>query len=382
MKCIGEYASIFETSLKAGEKALEVGAAMASIPISAVPFIGDGSQRAIFRVVEWITKAILGPLIQYASIIAVYFGVIIPSLPYAIFIVVVVAWILEVALAIVATPLWAVMLMTPERYFIGSQKQGVLMMLSLFVRPSLAIIGLFLAIIISDPIITFTAKAFFNMRGAVMGSNDSLIGIVAEFTTFHWWLMAYGTVLMPILYMVFGLSQTMPDRVLKWVGAGTPDLGETNAMGDVRGGGQRIAATAQERSIRNLAAANKPLPGGGDPGKGNPSDGGGDSNNPSGGGGNRSNLPVNSNNQGLAPSAAEPPPNLAGGGNSPPPKPNSGVSFAGGGVGGYVGGALGMAIGAGAVAVRNIAKGQPGQIGSDLKGGWQNVRGDSGKDKS
>jgi conjugal transfer/type IV secretion protein DotA/TraY len=257
MKCIGEYAAIFKVRVQVGYAAMEKVASMGSILISAVPWVGEGAQHAIFRVLNWLGKSIIDPLVQNIAIIAMYFGVIIPSLPYTIFIIVVVGWILEVTLAIVATPLWAVMLMTPERYFIGSQKQGVLMMLSLFARPALAIIGLFLAIIIADPIITFTAKAFFDMRGAVMGGNDSLVGIVAEFTTFSWWLIVYGTVLMPILYMIFGLSQTMPDRVLKWVGAGTPDLGETNAAGELRGGGRQIAAAAQNTALEDLSSKKK-----------------------------------------------------------------------------------------------------------------------------
>jgi len=42
----------------------------------------------------------------------------------------------------------------------------------------------------------------------------------------------------------------MPDRVLRWVGAGTPDLGETAAAGEMRGGmrgaRRQLASEARE----------------------------------------------------------------------------------------------------------------------------------------
>ena len=181
MKCIGEYAAIANTTVKGGFETLKLGTNVMAVGVGTT-VVGRGAQEGIYRLIEQLDAVITKPLAEYTGIIAFQFGVLIPSLPYVIFIVVVVAWLLEVALAIVATPLWAVMLMTSERSFIGSQKQGVLMLLSIFIRPALAIIGLFLALIVSDPIITYLADAFFVMRGAITGSSDSIVGAVAELT--------------------------------------------------------------------------------------------------------------------------------------------------------------------------------------------------------
>lgn len=155
---------------------------------------------------------------------------------------VVVGWILAVLQSIIAAPLWAVMHMTPDRTFVGSQSQGYLLLLSLFARPALAVVGLFAAMLVSDPIIDFIAKGFFAMRGAVVTSTGT-VGAIASFLSFAWWFMVFGLTLLPVLYMTFGLPQILPDHVLRWIGAGVSDLGETQAVGQMRSGMAHAASS-------------------------------------------------------------------------------------------------------------------------------------------
>jgi conjugal transfer/type IV secretion protein DotA/TraY len=54
--------------------------------------------------------------------------------------------------------------MTPDRTFVGSQSQGYLLLLSLFARPALAVVGLFAAMLVSDPIIDFIARLLCHAR--------------------------------------------------------------------------------------------------------------------------------------------------------------------------------------------------------------------------
>jgi hypothetical protein len=124
--------------------------------------------------------------------------------------------------------------------FIGSDQQGYLLLLSLFVRPALAVLGLFAGILAADPIVDYLAKAFFSMRTAIVTSQESL-GWIVEFMTFTNWMVVFGFILLPITYMVFGLPQVLPDHVLKWIGAGVADLGETDAGRAMRGNMERAA---------------------------------------------------------------------------------------------------------------------------------------------
>lgn len=253
--------------------------------------------------------------------LAFWFGIFIPTLPYFIFMMAVVGWLLSVLQALVTAPLWAVMHMTPERSFIGGQQQGYLLLLSLFARPALIVIGLFAAMAVANPIIQYVSIFFFAVRNANVTSSESL-GWFMQFLTFKDWLLMYAFVVTPIVYMVFGLSQMLPDTVLSWIGAGIRSLGETQATGEMRRAmeSHNPALSLPAKGRRSSGGA---LPGN-KPGSGPlPEYGGGSSPSPSGGGGgatssygtgtnsrasssrsNRSSAPVNANPQGVVPTAA------------------------------------------------------------------------------
>lgn len=253
---------------------------------------------------DWIHHNIIPQLVEVATWtgrLAFYFGVFLPSLPYTIFMIAVVGWILAVFQSIVAAPLWAVMHMTPDRTFIGSQSQGYLLLLSLFVRPALIVIGLFAALLIANPVIGYIAKAFWAMRTANVTSSESL-GWFIEFLTWKNWMMMYGFVLLPVTYMIFGLSQALPDSVLRWIGAGISDLGETNAGNEMRrgveGAGNRIGPSGGGKPAVGGGAKDKlPTPDSG--GGAGLSSGGGSRG--GGSGGTQQPRLLNANGQGVAP---------------------------------------------------------------------------------
>lgn len=140
--------------------------------------------------------------------------------------------------------------MTPDRTFIGSQSQGYLLLLSLFVRPALAVLGLFGSMLISDPLIDYIANGFFSVRSAVETGMASVpgLGFFYQLLTFMWWMLAFGMLLVPVLYMVFGLPQLLPGEVLKWIGAGISDLGETQAIGAIQSRMQGAGTMVQNAS--------------------------------------------------------------------------------------------------------------------------------------
>ena len=221
------------------------------------PIIG-GASKVADVLGEFVNRIFLEPLKEMAGWLdglAFYFGVFLPSLPYTIFMIAVVGWILAVLQTVFAAPLWAVMHMTPDRTFIGSQTQGYLMLLSLFMRPVLIIAALFAAMLLANPIILYVSKAFWAMRTANVSSSESL-GFLIQFLTYKNWLIMYGFVLLPIVYMIYGLTQALPDAILTWIGAGIKPLGETQATSEMRAGMERFGHSprSSERSNR------RPLP--------------------------------------------------------------------------------------------------------------------------
>jgi conjugal transfer/type IV secretion protein DotA/TraY len=242
MKCVGDYLSIVSGStdfsialIKSGVSALRVTAGAASSV--KVMGIGVDADKVTTPIWDWAISVPVNALIQINQIVspmAMYFSVLLPSMPYGIFMIVVVGWFLAVLQSIIAVVLWGVMHMTPERSFIGSQTQGYMLLIGLFVRPSLAIIGLFASILLSDPIIDYITKGFFSIQGTV-SSSTGVVGSIAQFHNFSWWMLIYGFILLSVLYMIFALPQVLPDHVLKWINVGISDLGETSASSNMRG---------------------------------------------------------------------------------------------------------------------------------------------------
>lgn len=305
MKCVGDYLTVMLAATKTISAAVKTAMAVLRVgagTLSSVKGVGTGLDldKIVEPIWDWVLEvplAGLATMSAYLEPLAFYFGVFLPSLPYTIFMIVVCGWVLAVLQACLAAPLWAIMHMTPESTFVGSQRQGYLLLLSLFVRPALAVVGLFAGILISDPLIDFTAKAFFSMRGAVSASTGT-IGAISEFLTFAWWLIVFGATLLPILYMSFGLPQALPDKVLQWIGGGVHDLGETAALGEMRTG----MAHAQSRG-------SLPVDGQRRGGSGRlPPGGGGGIPPPGGGGGRPSAPPLSTGPQGVGPSPSSPPP--------------------------------------------------------------------------
>jgi len=263
---------------------------------------GSGSVNAVW---DWLQTEIISTLstmAQYLGILGFYFSVVLPSLPYTIFMITVVGWVLGVLQTVIAAPLWATMHMRPAQTFVGSDAQGYLLLLALFVRPALAIIGLFAANLVADPIIDYIAKAFFAMRGDVVASTG-WVGAISQFWTMYWWYLAFGAILLPVLYMVYGLPQVLPDQVLRWINAGVHDLGATGASGEMQRRFGPVAAAAgagvTERLNRNgptSTGLRSPRPPGG----------------PGGGGGRASHvsteerdMPVEMAQQGIYPASAD-----------------------------------------------------------------------------
>ena len=265
--------------------------------------LGPAAQALWDAITEIIIKP-LASMSMWLEIGAFYFGVFLPSLPYTIFMIGVVGWVLAFLQSTIAAPLWAVMHMTPDRSFVGSQTQGYLLLLSLAVRPALMIIGLFGAMLAADPILEYLAKSFFATRYAITTSQESL-GWIVEFAQFKDWLTVFGMTCLPVMYMIFGLSQALPDVVLRWIGAGISSMGETEASGSMQRQLQQHASTSAAQSMSNKAttainnrgnqppATNRGMHGGNPGGGGSGPNGGG-----SGGGGSKQIM--STNDQGVA----------------------------------------------------------------------------------
>lgn len=247
IKTTGDILAVLQSFAFATDKLVHTalsGIKATAAAVGSVSFLGNKVDATPLAdtLLQWVIYNFLTPLGEVATwlgALAFYFGVFLPSLPYAIFIVAVAGWILAVLQSVIAAPLWAVMHMTPDRTFVGSQTQGYLLLLSLFIRPALIIVGLFAAMMVANPMVGYISKAFWSMYQANVTSAESL-GWFVTFLQWKNWLVMYGFVLLPVMYMTFGLSQTLPDTVLRWIGAGISSMGETQATSEMRSSTERF----------------------------------------------------------------------------------------------------------------------------------------------
>ena len=267
MKCVGDGLSSVQGILYAAE--FRVKATNLTAKVAVAGWEGFPGAQYVSNVepvgvaIDYFLAGIVLPIIEKVSkwigILAFYFGVFLPALPYITFFTVVIGWVLSVIQTSLVAPIWMLMHMQPEQSFVGSQRQGYLMLMSLFVRPMLALIGLFAAILVSDPVINYVTDAFFSMREALIGSGGTAATLGQFWQTF-WWIGLYAAVLLPILYMIFGLAQTMPDEILRWVGGGIGSLGETTANSGIVGAMDSFGKTGGSAG-KTMAAGFKGLEG-------------------------------------------------------------------------------------------------------------------------
>lgn len=272
----GEFISVMSMKLDTGLK----GVTTASIAATGASGTFDTVYRvayAVFLAISNVLAPAITKILFYLGILGVYMAVILPSMPYFFFITGVVAWYIHILQAMAAMPFWAIMHMIPERSFAGSQTQGYVTVIGLFLRPMLTLTGLFFGFILANPILLYVTDTFFSMQENLMTSNSEIIGaglyqIITELATFFKWLIVYCTLMLQICYMIFGLAGTLPDSVLKWLGTGLSagGWGESNAQSALSDGSR---AGVEDSKIKTPKAASKP--GGKDSPPSSPDGGGG-----------------------------------------------------------------------------------------------------------
>lgn len=188
----------------------------------------------------------------YALLYLGYFlGIWLPMVPFYIFTIGVVGWLVVVVEAMIASSLWMVMHLTPDSSdsFIGGQQQGYLLLLSVFMRPALMVFGLVVAVIMLNPVVAFVNESFLMIFRVLQADSTTGLFSVAGY------ILGYTVVIFGSIMLIFSLPQTLPDRILKWIGAGIGDLGEQSTA-------QRIEQTGSNQARTAMIAGSGAMKGG------------------------------------------------------------------------------------------------------------------------
>ena len=240
-----------------------------------------------FMVVSIIT-ALASPLIATFFVMFITIGFIcayyVPLLPYMIFTFGSLSWFLAVIEAMVAGPVVALGVMTPEgEGLLGKAEQGMMILVNVFLRPSMMIIGFVMGSVLTYVFVWVLGEGYHQAANYLLDGNfgtstdntlsyaadsaASKAGLKVNAGTFS---MIFGAVAYSLLYVTlyqtvveksFELIHLLPDNILRWIGGHPEQYGrESKEWGQgakekvqkLEEGGTKAVAASAEKLQSNL----------------------------------------------------------------------------------------------------------------------------------
>ncbi|WP_392538742.1 type IVB secretion system protein DotA [Legionella sp. 227] len=221
---------------------LNMAVSSALIPVFGI-FIFAMMSLAMPLVIAWV-----GVMVTVGFTTAYY----IPILPYMIFTFGALGWLISVIEAMVAAPIVALGVTHPEGHdAFGKGEAAIMILVNVFLRPSMMIIGYISAIALSyvgvwvlnagyDQAIAFIqrpnqdpahlAAGFWSTGGSDSPSGTGGYTDWAGIYAFFFSILTYTSLYLVIIQKSFTLISYLPDKVLRWIG-GTPEsLGQETAQ--------------------------------------------------------------------------------------------------------------------------------------------------------
>ena len=143
--------------------------------------------------------------------VGVTLGMYLPMIPYLLFLFGGLAWLIIVIETLVASPLIALTLIVPSEDEIGKATAAIVIIVGLFFRPTLMIIGFVFASKLLMVAIGMLNYGFVNvLNTTILGIG--LFGAIAI-------IVIYAGVLTAIVHEAFSLIYVLPEKALRWMGA-------------------------------------------------------------------------------------------------------------------------------------------------------------------
>jgi len=220
-----------------------------------VQLINFTSQMFVTMILEGIEEAIttLGLALPAVIIVwvivgtwmGIYVGIgfmtayYVPMIPYMTFLFGSIGWVIAVIEAMVAAPIMAVGMTYPEgENIFGKGEAGFMILLNVFLRPSLMIIGYIAAIALSYVVVWMLnsgfsqSQSFYGGLGSTTpGAPFFAVSIGLSYTSWaSTFVYFFSTLVYTMLYWVsveksFTLIYLLPDQILRWIGGQSEHIG-------------------------------------------------------------------------------------------------------------------------------------------------------------
>jgi conjugal transfer/type IV secretion protein DotA/TraY len=187
----------------------------------------------------------LGALWTVGASLAIYT----PLIPYMIFTMAVLGWLLTVVEAVIAAPLIALGLVVPSGDELGKLEHALMLLANIFLRPMLMIFGFLLAGRVYNAIVQLVDFGMMDVFNTInVNTMFSIVVIIALYATF----------IIGLTNTAFSLIYAVPDKVLRWMG-GPAEHTDTAAMGQAKEG----AGAAGKAGGENMGEVGKAAHGAG-----------------------------------------------------------------------------------------------------------------------
>lgn len=234
-------------------------------------------EGAMLLVYFLLIPALLG-LMAILIVLGGLLGVYVPLIPYTIFTFGAIGWMLSVIEAMVAGPLVAIGIMMPSGHheMLGKAEHGLMILFSIFLRPTLMIFGLIAGMLLAVVAVLLVNETF-GMYITTM-SNPQAVGNVSGSANYSQAgaaalafnplmliiiLCAYVMLIITVLNKCFAAIHVIPERVMTWIGAQGLQYGEEEAVGKMKAGteagvgGIKQAGAGAEKGVEGMVKEKK-----------------------------------------------------------------------------------------------------------------------------
>lgn len=193
---------------------------------------------------------VFGILITYGGLLGVY----VPLIPYVVFTVGSIGWFISTIEAMVAGPLVALGIIAPggQHEILGHASHALLLLLNIFLRPSLMIFGLMASMLLASAMVSLVNSAFSTVMTQIAsmstGADTSTGAFALAMNPLEtvFFLAAYISLIVTTLNKCFATIYLLPQQVITWIG------GHAGA-----GAGEAEALSEQKHAVEGAGAGVK-----------------------------------------------------------------------------------------------------------------------------
>lgn len=238
-----------------------VGLIFASSGLAWIIGAGPGLVYSIATGLFWTGMLTLGvlfiifPLLAFLWAEGAMLAIYCPLIPFMIFTMGALGWMLTVVEAIIAAPLIALGLVMPAGDELGKLEHALMILANIFLRPMLMIFGFILS--------AGVYRAIVQLIDFGMGAVFQTISVSTMFS-FVVVIVIYITFIISVTSVAFSLIYAVPDRILRWLG-GPNESTDVGNLKEVKGAAQAASKETgkgiQEMSQKSLKASGDTISG-------------------------------------------------------------------------------------------------------------------------